>query len=188
MAEERRVINGFEFASKEEYEKAKKEVESIRYIKAHTDMTNMQQVLKVYNKASEMEMFHTVIGYEFMHQLYYILVKNKVVEAEYMRSIPIKETINKKSLPEDVEASNRLAEQFRVLYEDAKEKRKRIGIVAGFLGVLIVIMFGLVYFNYSTYDENAVLDKYSSWEDELEQREEALREKEKQWEEQHPQE
>lgn len=179
MAEKKWIISGYEFSTKEDYEKAKKEAESVLYIKAHTDMTNAQQVLKVYNKASDMKMFQTVIGYEFMHQLYAILVKKKVMEPEYLKTIPVQKQAKERELPEDVEAANRLSEQYRVLYEDSKEKRKRKNIVIAFLLLLIGLMVAMVYFNYNTYDEEKVLDKYSIWESELEEREEAVREKEK---------
>lgn len=179
MAEKKWIISGYEFSTKEDYEKAKKEAESVLYIKAHTDMTNAQQVLKVYNKASDMKMFQTVIGYEFMHQLYAILVKKKVMEPEYLKTIPVQKQAKERELPEDVEAANRLSEQYRVLYEDSKEKRKRKNIVIAFLLLLIGLMVAMVYFNYNTYDEEKVLDKYSIWESELEEREEAMREKEK---------
>jgi len=179
MAEEKWIISGYEFATKDDYEKAKKEAESVVYIKAHTDMANTQQVLKVYNKASDMKMFQTVIGYEFMHQLYAILVKKKVMEPEYLKTIPVCKQARERELPEDVESANRLSEQYRVLYEDSKERRKRQKIVIAFLLLLIVLMVTMVYFNYNTYDENEVLDKYSTWEAELEEREEAIKEKEK---------
>lgn len=178
MANEKWIISGYEFANREDYEKAKKEAESVMYIKAHTDMTDSQQVLKVYNKASDMKMFQTVMGYEFMHQMYTILVKKKVMEPQYLKTIPVRKQAKEQELPEDVESANRLSEQYRVLYEDSKEKRKRQKIIIVFLVLLIGLMVAMVYLNYNTYDENEVLDKYSTWEAELEEREAAVREKE----------
>ena len=179
MAEEKWVISGYEFSTQKDYENAKKEAESVLYIKAHTDLTDTQQVLKLYNKASDMKMFRTVIGYEFMHQLYGILVKKKVMEPQYLKTIPISQQVSQQEIPEDIETAMKATQQYRVLYEDSKEKRKLQRIVIGFLVALIIGMIGMVYFNYHTYDENAVLDKYSSWETELEEREAAIAEKEK---------
>lgn len=188
MADEKRIVNGYEFATQEDYEKAKQEAESIVYIKAHTNLKDKQQVLKIYNKASENKMFHTVIGYDFMHQLYAYLIKNQVIEKEYIKTIPIDKSVTQKELPEDVESANKLAEQYRVLYQDSKEKNKLHKIIICFLGGLIVLMIVMVYFNYNTYDENAVLDKYSAWEEQLKAREDALEKKEKQWKQQKEQE
>lgn len=178
MTEKKWTIGGYEFATKEDYEKAKKEGESVVYIKAHTDMTDKQQVLKIYNKAVDTKMFQTVIGYEFLHQLYALILKNKVVEQEYIKSIPVRKQIKEKELPEDVQKANELAEQYRVLYEDTKEKKKRSKIVNVFLTLLIIIMIGMVYYNYESYNEAAVVDKYATWEAELEEREAAVKEKE----------
>lgn len=178
MAEKKWTISGYQFATKEDYEKARKEGESVMYIKVHTDMTDKQQVLKIYNKAVDTKMFQTVIGYEFLHQLYAFILKNNVVEQEYIKNIPVRKQMEEKKLPEDVEKANALAEQYRVLYEDTKEKKKRSKIVNVFLILLIVIMIGMVYYNYNSYNEEAVLDKYATWEAELEEREAAVKEKE----------
>lgn len=178
MSEEKWVISGYCFATKEDYEKAKKEGESIVYIKAHTNMTNYQQLLKIYNKAVDTNMFQTVLGYEFLHQLYAIIVKNHVVEPEYMKPIPISKQIAEKELPKDIEEANQRAEQYRRLYEDSREKKKQVGIVSGFLVLLIVIMVTMVYFQWNSNSEEAVLDKYATWEAELEEREAAVKEKE----------
>ena len=178
MAEKKWTISGYQFATQEDYEKAKKEGESVVYIKAHTDMTDKQQVLKVYNKAVDKKMFQTVIGYEFLHQLYAFILKNNVVEQEYIKNIPVRKQIEEKNLPEDVEKATALAEQYRVLYEDAKEKKKQSKIVNVSLALLIIIMIGMVYYNYNSYNEDAVIDKYATWEAELEEREAAVKEKE----------
>ena len=187
MADEKWIVNGYEFATREDYDKAKKEAESIVYIKAHTNMKDKQQILKIYNKASENKMFHTVIGYDFMHQLYLYLIKNEVMEKQYIKTIPVDKTASQRELPEDVEAANKLAEQYRVLYQDSKDKGKLQKIIICFLGGLILLMMVMVYFNYRTYDEDAVLDKYSAWEEELKERENAVTEKEQQWKEQQKQ-
>lgn len=84
-------------------------------------------------------------------------------------------------------AENKLAEQYRVLYQDSKDKGKLQKIIICFLGGLILLMMVMVYFNYRTYDEDAVLDKYSAWEEELKERENAVTEKEQQWKEQQKQ-
>lgn len=180
MAEKKWTISGYEFATKEDYDKAKKEGESVVYIKAHTDMSDKKQVLKIYNKAVDTKMFQTVIGYEFLHQLYAIILKSKVVEQEYIKNIPVRKQMEDKQLPEDVEKANALAEQYRVLYEDTKERKKRSKIVNVFLSLLIVIMIGMVYYNYNSYNEATVIDKYAAWEAELEEREAAVKEKEEQ--------
>ncbi len=187
MADEKWIVNGYEFATREDYDKAKKEAESIAYIKAHTNMKDKQQMLKIYNRASENKMFHTVIGYDFMHQLYLYLIKNEVMEKQYIKTIPVDKAVSQRELPEDVEAANKLAEQYRVLYQDSKDKRKLQRIIICFLGGLIILMMVMVYFNYRTYDEDAVLDKYSAWEEELKERENAVTEKEQQWKEQQKQ-
>lgn len=179
MTEKKWFIAGYVFQSEEAYRIAKQESESIIYIKSHTNLQDMKQVLKLYNKAVEGNMFQTVIGYEFLHQLYAILVKNKVMEPQYLRPIAVRFQPQREVLPEDVQAANKRGEQYRYLYENALVQRRNSRIVTTFLAGLILAMIVMVYFNYRTYDENAILDKYASWEQKLEEREQAVREKEK---------
>ena len=178
MAKENWTINGYEFMSQQEYEKAKKEGESVLYIKAHTNMENKQQVLQIYNKAVEQKMFKTIIGYEFLHQLYAYIVKNKIIEPKYIKPIPVCEKIEKSQLAEGVEEANKLAQQYRVLYENCKQEKRNLKIICFSLVILIFAMVFMVWTNYSTYDEDAILDTYSSWEAQLQEREQAILEKE----------
>ena len=179
MAEEKWKVAGYVFADKQDYEKAKKEADSISYIKERTNLKDKQQLLKIYNKAVDSKMFHTVLGYEFMHQLQVMIAKSGVVEEDYIKSIPIYKQESGQELPEDAQEAAKLANQYRRLYEVAKEEKKRLKIVVGFLILAVCLMMVLAYTNYRTYDESAVLDKYAGWEAELEQREAAINAKEK---------
>lgn len=178
MSEEKWTINGYKFSTKKEYDAAKKEAESVLYIKSHTNMENKQQVLQIYNKAVEQKMFKTIIGYEFLRYLYGYIVKNKIVEAGYIKPIPIYKAEEKKPVTEDTEEANKLVEQYRTLYENCKHEKRNCIIVSVSLVVLVIAMVLLVYTNYRTYDEDAILDRYSGWEAELEEREQAILQKE----------
>lgn len=179
MGNEKWVVLGYKFLNQEEYESAKKEAESIAYIKAHTNLKDNKQLLKIYNKAVDTKMFRTTIGYEFLHQLYTLIIKNKIVEPEYIKPIPVMFKEKNKDMPEGLEEANKQVEQYKLLYENGKEEKKRLKIVIGFFFLLIVGMIAMVYFNYNIYDEDAVLDKYSQWQIELEEREARLQEREK---------
>lgn len=181
MAEEKWEIAGYAFSNKQDYEKAKKEEDSISYIKERTNWKDKQQLLKIYNKAVDSKMFRTVLGYEFMHQLRTMVAKSGVIEEEYIKPIPIFQQGSEKELPENAEEAVKLANQYRRLYEMAKEEKKRLKIIIGFFVLTICLMMGLAYTNYKTYDESAVLDKYAGWEAELEQREAAIKDKEREF-------
>lgn len=179
MAEEKWKVAGYVFANEQDYEKAKKEADSIAYIKERTNWKDKQQLLKLYNKAVDSKMFQTVLGYEFMHQLQSVVTKSGIIEEEYMKPIPICKQNGGAELPEDAQEVVKLANQYHSLYEVTKEEKKRLKIVVGFLVLTVCLMMVLAYTNYKTYDESAVLDKYSNWENELEQREAVIKEKER---------
>ena len=46
-----------------------KEKETIGYIVANTNMSDMKAVLKVYNKALDKKSFQTVVGLEFVNNM-----------------------------------------------------------------------------------------------------------------------
>lgn len=179
MTQEKLEVAGYVFSNREDYEKAKKEADSIAYIKERTNWKDQQQLLKIYNKAVDQKMFHTVPGYEFMHQLRAMVIKGGIVEEEYIKSIPIHKQESGQEVPADAQEAVKLANQYRVLYETTKEEKKRLKIIIGFFVLLVCLMMALAYTNYRTYDESAILDKYADWEAELEQRENTIKEREK---------
>ena len=179
MAEDKWELAGYVFLNKEDYERAKKESESVSYIKERTNWKDKKQILKIYNKAVDNQMFHTVIGYEFMRQLRSLVVNSGIVEEEYVKAIPIQKQGSEQELPKDINEAVKLAEQYRRIYELAKEEKKRLKIIIVFMVLMVCTMMGLAYVNYRTYDESAVLNKYAGWETELEERENIIREKEK---------
>ena len=121
MAEEKQEIAGYVFLNREDYEKAKKEADSIAYIKERTNWKDKKQVLKIYNKAVDTKMFRTVLGYEFMHQLRATVVKSKIMEEEYVKPVPVHRQNGGQELPQDLKEASKAAEQYRRLYEQAKE-------------------------------------------------------------------
>ena len=49
------VIDGFAFPNASEYERAKKEKETVAYLSANTDMTNLKEKLQLYILKNNLE-------------------------------------------------------------------------------------------------------------------------------------
>ena len=60
--DKRFILDGFVFSTRKDYERACKEKETIEYLVANSNMSDMKAVLKIYNKAVEKKSFQTVIG------------------------------------------------------------------------------------------------------------------------------
>ena len=66
--DKRFILDGFVFSTRKDYERACKEKETIEYLVANSNMSDMKAVLKIYNKAVEKKSFQTVIGLEFIEK------------------------------------------------------------------------------------------------------------------------
>ena len=178
MADEKWVVQSYAFANSKDYEKAKKEQETIAYIKANTDLSQVKVVAKLYVSLVEKETFDTIVGYSFLEELRQQIIASNLVTLDALPPIPVKV----KGMTKESVANDR-ADRYKALYEKSDSKR-RISICANiFLVIIIVVMMTLTIMtskNADTKTENEVLDKYSSWKQELQQKEDELNQREKQ--------
>jgi hypothetical protein len=87
--EKEMVLDGFKFSSKKEFERAMKEKETIGYIVANTNMSDMKAVLKVYNKAIDKKSFQTVVGLEFVNNMRKKLISSGTVMEKNLAYVPV---------------------------------------------------------------------------------------------------
>ena len=163
---------------KESYEKAKKEQETIIYMKAHTNFNNINQVIKVYNKAIEKKMFSTIIGYEFLKQVRNLIIKKGNMEESEIAPVPI--ITEKKNT--NLAFEQKQKEKYKMLYENEKTNKT---ILKAAIVVLVIVVAAMIYISrngknsiISDY-ENKIINQYEEWEIELEEREKVIEEKEK---------
>lgn len=192
MGEDKYTVDGYGFNTKDEYERAVKEKETIAYLEANTNTSDMKALLKIYNRSIEKNSFHTAIGLNYMRTLRGRLVGSGVVSSEALAPIPIpqKEVVIKReeSKLSQSEADAKL-KKYKEMYEDAVAGRiiKNIAIV-----ILIIVIFAMIFITFKTrysvftyftnYKENMrneLVDEYEQWEDELNKRQEELDQKEK---------
>lgn len=121
-------------------------------------------------------MFQTPVGYAYLERLREFLVRSGA-KAENLPSIPIKAKLtfdNRKKLMKD---NKRLQEEV----EKGKRKSRVFLVICIALFLIAALLFSVAFTskhpNILNY-ENALLDKYSAWEQELTERENAVREKE----------
>lgn len=169
-------VGGYLFLQEEDKNIADKELKKISYLENHLDFNKPYQVLQVYHKAIEERIFKTPIGIEYLKKIQDFL-KEKFPEEE-IEPIPLYVTYEAK-----------LRERYNVIRPTIKkqEKKKTNGFwVSVFMNiVLIVLVIGMFSIALSSNNPNilnyerALIDKYSAWEEELDQREQEVREKEK---------
>lgn len=165
------IVDGYVFRSRKAAEQARKELEGIRFVKKQMDTKNPETVLSVYNQILQEKLFHTVVGYNFLRQLQEYLKGCPEIDDEYIRALDIDGGC--------VQGENKAASG----QEEKMKQQLSVSFIANvILGVLVLAMILLMRFsdnatilNY----ENKIIDRYEHWEKELEEREEAVKEKEK---------
>ena len=179
MSEDRK-IDCFVFEDNDTYEVAHKEKMVIDAIRQKYDVRNKRVALKLYQKILKDHSFTTVIGYSFLEELYCNMEQAKVSVNDLPR-LPLKEMVEERPgkgyLPA---ASKAKEEKWKILYQTQKTFNKKCKIVIAMLVILIAALFVIEYksqdsiFTYKQKTEQELIDKYETWEEELQERENAL--------------
>lgn len=180
------VIDGYVFQNRKDFEQANKERETISYLSAHADMSDMKAVYKIYKTASEKQSFQTVFGLKYMEGLREILVDSGMVTEDVLEPIPVGRVLSPNAMPH---GGDRSAEEYRMAYEKARGGNLFKNLLIGVLLMVIVGMLVITYNNqysvftyFTDYKEKMreeLLDEYQEWEKSLKDREDAVEEKEK---------
>lgn len=176
-------VGGYKFSTKEAAKQAKEELKSIKYLASKTDTKNPKQVYQLYNAIIEKEFFSTLIGLNYLKNLQQILYVSKEIPNEKIQPIPINTEV-KEIMEGKREVSKHLSRINQLEREKQRYKDKFVkSMIANVLLIvaIIVIVFITIFsaqptiFNY----ENNLINKYSTWEEELQKREDALKVREK---------
>lgn len=170
------MVQGFEFSTKEEYEKARKEQESVSYIRAKTDLRDPRKLIQLYNSLTEKDMFETVIGYSFMETLRRYIISKELVAEEVLPPIKIKKQVRTVN-----EAGAATKKDYKKEYETLREKRSISRYINVALVMIVIGMFAITYYspkNNKEVAEQQIQDEYASWQERLQQQEQQLEERE----------
>ncbi len=171
------TVNGYLFGDLADVEIANQELAKIKYIDKKIERHSGETILAVYQAALEKKLFRTPVGYGYLYQLQKKLV-GLGIEKERIPAIPLYQVYNDKYKTE--ERAPRLTPKKKV-HPDVKKLRYSIwGNVI--LVILVILLFAITITgenaNIINY-RNAIVNEYSDWEDELTEREQIVREKER---------
>lgn len=182
------IVDGFVFKNPQEAEKARKEAEGVRYIKSKVDMENPEMVLQIYKDMIRQEVFETEVGISYLSELQEYLKGIPQILDEDILPVPTvtretevktrrkpKKAVTKKA---DMEQNQPPVQEKGSNYKRKFQTSLVMNVV---LAVCIVCMFLInlttnqtTILNY----ESKLIDKYESWEQELNERETKLRQQE----------
>lgn len=178
MATESREVDGFVFATVADAEIAREEIKKIQYINEKLNFENPEAVLTIYNKMIANRLFVTPIGYAYLRDMQSYLYKNANIEDSEVKNIPLYTIFGARA----GEAS-----KLDSIYVQPKEKKNyRKEFITAVWGciALVVLVIAMFYITINSKNpnilnyENALINQYSEWEQELTERENAVQEKE----------
>ena len=174
-----RVVSGFVFYSEKDARLAEQERQKIAYLDKRIDHEDAESVLAIYKKAIEERVFRTPVGVEYLRELQGELAEKEELLGEEIPPIPLwtnfSDTRDKTS-PARIRI--RPAAQ-----EDNKKGVLRLSILMNIVMLIAIIAMFVITLNSDqpnilNYEKN-LQNKYASWEQELTQREQTVREKER---------
>lgn len=181
MEEHNLIVAGYAFANEEDARLAREELKKVHFFDTKMDYSNTENVLMLFQKILEERVFRTQIGMDYLHRLQNLLVE-RGVESEQIPVIPInavyRPQMNKQNRPQTPKRVE--------MHEKQREHTllRSSLIVNAAMVILVILLFAITLksdnpniLNY----EKALVNKYASWEQNLSERENKVREVERQY-------
>lgn len=172
------IVNGYCFGTAEDAEIARQEEKKIEYLEQRMDLGKTENMLLVYKKAVENRVFVTPIGWDYLKKLQQKL-KDRDDLTEEVPPVALYTVF-----------AHRVGDDIRVpeprIQEKSKDNTKRKLITSIIINVVLSLVVAFMFYIAYTSDNTNVLNykhnlvnKYAQWEQELSEREKAVREKER---------
>lgn len=167
------VVEGYRFATVADAETARMELKKIENLEQRLDYRRPQNVLLVYNRAVDNRVFLTPVGFSYLQKMQRELLKWGV-PADKVRPVPLYATFSNKT-------ANSRSIRLSVAQRHPEYQWRFLASLLVNI-VLIALVAAMVLFAWNTDTPNiinyrqAIENEYSEWEQELTQREQAVRE------------
>lgn len=183
-------VDGFLFEDERTAELAQKELEGIRFIKERTALDNPEVVMKLYKKLLEQKLFVTPVGVRFMVELQNVLLRSHFIARDEIPPIEVSSMVLKKELtPEEAELAKKgpvakVKKAAKKVDKKVEGNYKKLFYTALFFAIVfalsVVGMFIITKVSGNNVNiinyRNEILNEYSSWEKQLQEKEAELRE------------
>ncbi len=182
MADDILTVQGFKFSTLADAKTAEEEYKKMVYIRQRMNMNNPEEILAIYDKMIENGLFVTPVGVDFLMRVREYLTENGAIDSSRIRPIETGSLFTQRARNEA-----RAAARPRVTTDLVEENRKlknryHIALATAIISVILVAAMFIVakssdnpnIINY----RNAIENQYAEWEENLTQREQAVREKE----------
>lgn len=170
--EEELVVEGYRFATVADAETARMELKKIENLEQRLDYRRPQNVLLVYNRAVDNRVFLTPVGFSYLQKMQRELLKWGV-PADKVRPVPLYATFSNKT------ANSRSIRLSVAQRHPEYQGRFLASLLVNIVLVILVALMILFAWNTDTPNiinyRQAIENEYSEWEQDLNQREQAVR-------------
>ncbi|MCI8530788.1 MAG: hypothetical protein HFH82_16950 [Lachnospiraceae bacterium] len=173
-------VGGYLFYTEKDAQIARTEIQKIEYLEARIDYSAPDTIRYIYEKAIHERLFKTPVGLGYLTQLREFLLSQPGVDPKSIIDIPLYIAYDG-GVRERTEPARR-----RVAPPKERDFEKGRFIVSVIINVLLALaMLSMFYISYSSDQPNvinyerALIDKYAYWEQELTDREQLIRDREK---------
>lgn len=179
-AEEKRIAGGFLFLTEREANLAEVERKKIAYLESRIDYSKPEDILYVYNKTVEENVFSTPVGMTYLKQLQEFLLNQEETDPASVAAIPLNNTYQEYGKAQSAK------ERMQARHEQemgAKKSQLAVSVILNILLVIAMIAMFIISLNSDSPNiinyKRVITDQYATWEQELTERESAVREKER---------
>ena len=178
---------GYIFFTEKDAQLAKAEQQRVEYLEERIDYTRPESILYVYEKIIKERVFKTPVGLEYLKKLQQFLLAQDSIPKERIKDIPLYVSFGGELREETSPARKRVQPSGKKSEEQEKAARKQLLYHSSLiLNILLVIALCAMFTislksdnpNILNYKKN-LTNQYASWEQQLTERENAVREKEK---------
>ena len=173
------IVGGYEFMTEQDAQKAAMDLNKIRLLEARAKVSRPNDIKAVYEKAIENKIFKTPIGWNYLTALREKLLQSGFTEDDLI-PIPLNISMTRHSAIENLSVKQ------RIKVEKPKKNLEFWRVFPIVLNVVLMILVVIMFIITETSDSDNILNykrnvtnRYSSWEQDLTERERAVREAEK---------
>ena len=173
-------VNGYCFGSLQDAKEARNESQTIAYFKEKTRGRTVGNLLALYDKLLDEKVFKTPVGWEYLKQLQEEILKSDI-SPDQVRPITLYTGFTYRVQEDAQKAAMRQAEAI-AQRKEKKDYRFRVSLCVNFL--LAVLVAGMFLITLKSDNPNilnykqVLTNQYASWEQNLTERENRIREKE----------
>lgn len=179
-SEEKRIAGGFLFLTEKEAKLAEVERKKIAYLESKIDYSKPEDILYIYDKTVKENVFSTPVGMIYLKQLQEFLLNQEGIDPASVAAIPLNNTYQEYGKAQS--AKERMQEKHEQEM-GAKKSQLTVSVILNMLLALAMIAMFIISLNSDSPNiinyKRVITDQYATWDQELTEREQAVREKER---------